>query len=135
MLADPLVMRAVAIERQSERAARIRRNAAAFGVPELEIVEGVAPAALEKLAPPDAIFIGGGAGDPDVIETAIDTLRSHGRLVVNAVTLETEAVLIDRHRRFGGELTRIAIARAATLGEKTGWRAAMPVTQWTWVKP
>ena len=134
MLADPLVMRAVAIERQSERAARIRRNAAAFGVPELEIVEGLAPAALEKLASPDAIFIGGGAGDPGVIEAAIDALRSLGRLVVNAVTLETEAMLIDRHKKFGGELTRIAIARAAALGEKTGWRAAMPVTQWLWTK-
>ena len=112
MLADPLVMRAVAIERQSERAARIRRNAAAFGVPDLEVVEGAAPAALAKLAPPDAIFIGGGAGAPGVIEAAIDALRSRGRLVVNAVTLETEAMLIDRHKKFGGELTRIAIARA-----------------------
>jgi precorrin-6Y C5,15-methyltransferase (decarboxylating) len=134
MLADPLVMRAVAIERQSERAARIRRNAAAFGVPGLEVVEGLAPAALEKLASPDAIFIGGGAGDPCVIEAAINALRSGGRLVVNAVTLETEAMLIDRHKKFGGELTRIAIARAAALGEKTGWRAAMPVTQWLWTK-
>jgi precorrin-6Y C5,15-methyltransferase (decarboxylating) len=134
MLADPLFMRAVAIERQRERAARIRRNAVAFGVPELEIVEGAAPAALEKLAPPDAIFIGGGAGAPGVIEAAIDALRSLGRLVVNAVTLETEAMLIGRHKKFGGELTRIAIARAAALGEKTGWRAAMPVTQWLWTK-
>jgi precorrin-6Y C5,15-methyltransferase (decarboxylating) len=134
MLADPLVMRAVAIERQTERAARIRRNAAAFGVPELEIVEGLAPAALAKLAPPDAIFIGGGAGAPGVIEAATDTLRSCGRLVVNAVTLETEAMLIDRHKKFGGELMRIAIARATALGEKTGWRPAMPVTQWLWTK-
>jgi precorrin-6Y C5,15-methyltransferase (decarboxylating) len=134
MLADPLVMRAVAIERQSARAARIRRNAAAFGVPELEIVEGAAPAALEKLAPPDAIFIGGGAGASGVIEAALDAMRSLGRLVVNAVTLETEAMLIDRHKKFGGELTRIAIARAGALGEKIGWRAAMPVTQWLWTK-
>jgi precorrin-6Y C5,15-methyltransferase (decarboxylating) len=69
-----------------------------------------------------------------VIEAAIDALRSLGRLVVNAVTLETEAMLIDRHKKFGGELTRIAIARAAALGEKTGWRAATPVTQWLWTK-
>src|SRR5262249_47272244 len=68
MLADPLFMRALAIERQSARAARIRRNAAAFGVPGIEIVEGVAPAALEDLAPPDAVFIGGGASAPGVVE-------------------------------------------------------------------
>jgi precorrin-6Y C5,15-methyltransferase (decarboxylating) len=134
MLADPLFMRAVAIERQSERAARIRRNAAAFGVPGLEVMEGVAPAALENLAPPDAVFIGGGASTPGVIEAATEALRSGGRLVVNAVTLDTEVMLIGRHKKLGGELTRVAIARAARLGEKTGWRPAMPVTQWLWTK-
>jgi precorrin-6Y C5,15-methyltransferase (decarboxylating) len=134
MLADPLFMRAIAIEQRADRAARIRRNAAAFGVPGLEVVENVAPPALTKLAPPDAVFIGGGAGAPRVIEAAIDALRARGRLVVNAVTLETEAMLIARQQKLGGELTRIAIARAAPLGDKSGWRAAMPVTQWVWIK-
>jgi len=134
MLADPLFMRAIAIEQRADRAARIRRNAAAFGVPGLEVVENVAPPALTKLAPPDAVFIGGGAGAPRVIEAAIDALRARGRLVVNAVTLETEAMLIARQQKLGGELTRIAIARAAPLGDKSGWRAAMPVTQWVWTK-
>jgi len=134
MLADPLFMRAIAIERRADRAARIRRNAAAFGVPVLEVVENVAPPALAKLAPPDAVFIGGGAGAAGVLEAAIDALRARGRLVVNAVTLETEAMLIARQQKLGGELTRIAIARAAPLGDKSGWRAAMPVTQWVWTK-
>jgi len=134
MLADPLFMRAIAIEQRADRAARIRRNAAAFGVPGLEVVENIAPPALAKLAPPDAVFIGGGAGAPGVIDAAIDALRARGRLVVNAVTLETEAMLIARQQKLGGELTRIAIARAAPLGDKSGWRAAMPVTQWVWTK-
>jgi len=134
MLADPLFMRAIAIEQRADRAARIRRNAAAFGVPGLEVVENVAPPALTKLAPPDAVFIGGGAGAAGVLEAAIDALRARGRLVVNAVTLETEAMLIARQQKLGGELTRIAIARAAPLGDKSGWRAAMPVTQWVWTK-
>jgi len=134
MLADPLFMRAIAIEQRADRAARIRRNAAAFGVPGLEVVENVAPLALAKLAPPDAVFIGGGAGAPGVLEAAIDALRTRGRLVVNAVTLETEAMLIARQQKLGGELTRIAIARAVPLGDKSGWRAAMPVTQWVWTK-
>jgi precorrin-6Y C5,15-methyltransferase (decarboxylating) len=134
MLADPLFMRAIAIEQRAHRAARIRHNAAAFGVPGLEVVENVAPLALAKLVPPDAIFIGGGAGAPGVLEAAIDALRARGRLVVNAVTLETEAMLIARQQKLGGELTRIAIARAAPLGDKSGWRAAMPVTQWVWTK-
>ena len=134
LLADPS-MRAAAIERRADRAARIRRNAAAFGVPGLEVVEAAAPAALGGLATPDAIFIGGGAGDAGVLDAAARALRSGGRLVVNAVTLETEALLLARHATLGGELIRIAISRAAPVGEKTGWRAAMPVTQWLWTKP
>lgn len=134
MLADA-AMRAVAIEGRADRAARIRRNAAAFGVPGLTVIEETAPAALEELAPPDAIFIGGGASDPGVLDASVAALRSGGRLVANAVTLETEAALLARHTALGGELTRIAIARADAVGTKTGWRPAMPVTQWAWVKP
>ncbi|MGZ8369373.1 MAG: precorrin-6y C5,15-methyltransferase (decarboxylating) subunit CbiE [Rhodoplanes sp.] len=134
MLADPS-MRALAIEARADRAARIRRNAAAFGVPGLDVIEGAAPNALGGLPAPDAIFIGGGASDPGVLDAALAALRPGGRLVVSAVTLETEAVLIARHAALGGELIRIAVARADPVGGKTGWRPAMPVTQWAWVKP
>jgi len=134
MLADAS-LRAMAIETQPERAARIRRNAAAFGVPGLEIVEDKAPMALQNLPQPDAIFIGGGASDDGVLDIAIASLKPGGRLVANAVTLETEALLIARHASLGGELTRIAISRASPVGEKSGWRSAMPVTQWVWTKP
>ncbi len=135
LLADPPSMRAVAIEQRDDRAARVRRNAAAFGVPHLDIVEGAAPAVLAKLVPPDAVFVGGGASDAGVLDAATRALRPGGRLVVNAVTLETEALLLARHAALGGELIRIALSRAAPVGEKTGWRSAMPVTQWRWTKP
>jgi precorrin-6Y C5,15-methyltransferase (decarboxylating) len=134
MLVDPS-MRAIAFERRADRAARIRRNSAAFGVPGLEIVEDVAPAALADREPPDAVFIGGGASDAGVLDAATSVLRAGGRLVVNAVTLETEVLLIARHAALGGEMIRIAISRAGAIGEKTGWRSAMPVTQWAWTKP
>jgi precorrin-6B C5,15-methyltransferase / cobalt-precorrin-6B C5,C15-methyltransferase len=134
MLTDPS-MRAISVEWRSDRAARIRRNAAAFGVPGLEIVEEAAPGAFAGLAPPDAIFIGGGASNQGVLDSAAAALRTGGRLVVNAVTLDTEALLLARHAALRGELIRIAIARAGAVGEKTGWRAAMPVTQWVWTKP
>jgi precorrin-6Y C5,15-methyltransferase (decarboxylating) len=134
MLVDPS-MRAIAFERRADRAARIRRNAAAFGVPGLEIVEDVAPAALADREPPDAVFIGGGASDAGVFDAATSVLRAGGRLVVNAVTLETEVLLIARHAALGGEMIRIAISCAGAIGEKTGWRSAMPVTQWAWTKP
>jgi precorrin-6Y C5,15-methyltransferase (decarboxylating) len=134
MLVDPS-MRAVAVEQRADRAARIRRNAAAFGVPGLEIVEAAAPTALAALAPPDAIFVGGGAGAPGLLEAVTAALSPGGRLVINAVTLATEALLIEHRAARGGDLVRIAIARAGAVGEKSGWRAAMPVTQWVWTKP
>jgi precorrin-6B C5,15-methyltransferase / cobalt-precorrin-6B C5,C15-methyltransferase len=134
MLADPLFMRTIAVEQRADRAARIHRNAAAFGVPGLGVVQASAPAALTSLPPPNAIFIGGGASEPGVLDAAVAALRPGGRLVVNAVTLETEALLIARHAAFGGELIRIAISRTGAVGKKTGWRPAMPVTQWIWSK-
>jgi precorrin-6B C5,15-methyltransferase / cobalt-precorrin-6B C5,C15-methyltransferase len=135
MLAEPLFMRAIAVEERADRAARVLRNAAAFGVPGLDVIEASAPRALANLPAPDAIFVGGGAGEPGLLDAAIAALRSGGRLVVNAVTLESEALLIARHAAFGGELIRIAISRAATVGSKTAWRPALPIMQWTWTKP
>jgi precorrin-6B C5,15-methyltransferase / cobalt-precorrin-6B C5,C15-methyltransferase len=134
MLAHPS-LRAIAIETRADRAARIARNAAALGVPGLELVEGHAPEVLTGLAAPNAIFIGGGASQGGVLDAALRALCCRGRLVVNAVTLQTEAELIARHAELGGTLTRIAIARADAVGGKTAWRAAMPVTQFVWVKP
>jgi precorrin-6Y C5,15-methyltransferase (decarboxylating) len=134
MLADPS-LRAIAIEARADRAARIRRNAGALGVPGLDVIEGEAPAALAKIPRPHAIFIGGGASDPGVLDKAVAALEPRGRLVVNAVTLETEALLIARHAELGGELIRIALARTDVVGSKTCWRPALPVTQWVWVKP
>ena len=134
MLADPS-LRAIAIEASGERATRIRRNAGNFGVPGLTIVEGEAPDAFAGLPTPDAIFIGGGGSNTDVLDAAVSQLRSGGRLVANAVTTEMEAILLTEHARRGGTLIRIDIARAAPVGCMTGWRPAMPVTQWFWIKP
>ncbi|GEC32230.1 precorrin-6y methyltransferase [Sinorhizobium fredii USDA 205] len=133
MLADP-AMRAIAVEASPERAARIGRNAARFGVPGLSVVEGQAPDALSGLARPDVIFIGGGGSEAGVMEAAIAALPSGGRLVANAVTTKMEAVLLAHHAGLGGSLIRIDIARASPVGTMTGWRPAMPVTQWSWVK-
>ncbi|MCF6112774.1 precorrin-6y C5,15-methyltransferase (decarboxylating) subunit CbiE [Mesorhizobium muleiense] len=134
MLAHP-TMRAIAIEADPTRAARIRRNGSACGVPGLAVVEGLAPQALAGLETPDAIFIGGGGSDTGVLETAIEALPAGGRLVANAVTLEMEALLLARRASLGGDLTRIALSRASPVGSMQAWRPAMPVTQWSWVKP
>jgi len=134
MLCDP-AMRAIAIEGSDERAERIRRNAANFGVPGLTVVLGTAPEALAGLPSPDAIFVGGGGSEEGVMAAAIIALKTGGRLVANAVTTQMEAVLLEHQARLGGSLLRIDIARASPVGSMTGWRPAMPVTQWSWVKP
>jgi precorrin-6B C5,15-methyltransferase / cobalt-precorrin-6B C5,C15-methyltransferase len=128
--------RAIAIESDPERAARIRSNAAALGVPSLELVEGKAPDALVDLPAPDAVFIGGGATVPGVLGTARDRLRPGGRLVAHGVTLETEQVLLAAYQDLGGELVRISVEQVAPLGGRFhGWRPARAVTQWAWTRP
>ncbi|MBO0656280.1 precorrin-6y C5,15-methyltransferase (decarboxylating) subunit CbiE [Streptomyces triculaminicus] len=127
--------RAVTVERDPVRAGRIARNADALGVPALRVVTGAAPAALAGLPAPDAVFIGGGLTAPGLLEACWDGLRPGGRLVANTVTLESEALLTDWYRRHGGDLTRLAVAHAVPVGGFTGWRQAMPVTQWSVAKP
>jgi precorrin-6B C5,15-methyltransferase / cobalt-precorrin-6B C5,C15-methyltransferase len=131
---------AIAIERSPERCALIARNAARLGVPRLEIVQGEVPQALAGLAPPDAIFIGGGLDGPDLLDRLWKILPPGGRLVANAVTLESEAVLLtwQAHnataQERGVELTRFAISRAEPIGRFLGWRSLMPITQLAMVK-
>ena len=79
------------------------------------------------------MFIGGGLGEP-VIDACLDALRPLGRLVCNAVTLESEMLLIDMHRKYGGELIRMQVNRAEPVGAYRGWRPHMPVTQWSLIK-
>lgn len=128
--------RAIAVEARAERAARIRHNARALGVPALEVVEGAAPGVLANLPVPDAIFVGGGATEPGLLDRCRDALAPGGRLVVHGVTLETEQLLVTAYAARGGELTRIAVEHAAPIGDRfTGWRPARAVTQWAWHKP
>jgi precorrin-6Y C5,15-methyltransferase (decarboxylating) len=126
--------RAIAIEPRPDRLKRIAGNAEALGVPGLQIVPGRAPDVLAGLPTPDAIFVGGAVSVAGVLQTCMDALAIGGRLVANGVTMETETVLAGWYARLGGSLTRIAVQRAAPVGAFTGWRAAMPVTQWSYRK-
>jgi precorrin-6Y C5,15-methyltransferase (decarboxylating) len=121
---------ATAIEADAARSARIGRNAARLGVPDLDVVLGRAPDALADLPAPDAIFVGGGATRAGVVDACLAALRPGGRLVVHGVTLETEQLLASLYREHGGELTRISVEAAAPIGSFTGWTPARAVTQW-----
>ena len=103
-------------------------------MPHFDLRLGTAPDALQGLPTPNAVFVGGGASREGVIDAVWRALPPGGRLVINAVTLETEAVLIGRQACHGGELLRLAVERAGPVGGRTGWRAAMPVVQWSATK-
>lgn len=125
---------AIGIERDAERAARAVRNSVTLGVPHLDIRQGAAPDALSGLAQPDAIFIGCGTAGGNVIEACWRALKPGGRIVVNAVTLESEQALLAAHQGRGGTLTRLSVERAEPVGKLTAWRPAMPVLQWVSAK-
>ncbi|GAB3160230.1 bifunctional cobalt-precorrin-7 (C(5))-methyltransferase/cobalt-precorrin-6B (C(15))-methyltransferase [Amycolatopsis stemonae] len=120
--------RAIAIERDPERASRVGRNALDLGVPELEVVTGEAPDALSTLPAPDAVFIGGGLTVPGVLDACLAT---GARLVAHGVTVEAEQMLTRAYAEHGGELVRIGVERAGPLGGFTGWTPARVVTQWS----
>jgi precorrin-6B C5,15-methyltransferase / cobalt-precorrin-6B C5,C15-methyltransferase len=129
LLLDPQ-NRAIAIEANADRAARIGRNATTLGVPQLQIITGEAPKAFAGLPRPQAIFVGGGADRPGLLDQAYAALVPGGRLVVNAVTLETKAELVRRFNSQGGELLSIEISRAEAIGAFHALRPALPITQW-----
>ncbi|MBL7253866.1 precorrin-6y C5,15-methyltransferase (decarboxylating) subunit CbiE [Paractinoplanes lichenicola] len=123
--------RAVAVESSAARSMTIRTNASTLGVPGLRVVTGQAPAALDGLDTPDVVFIGGGLTHPGVLDACLAALRPGGRLVANAVTLESEAVVAAAHAKLGGELIRLSVSRGSPVGGFTGWRPMMPVTIWS----
>ncbi len=131
--------RAVAIEREPARAAMIARNAAALGVPTLDIVADAALAAIAAIAadlrPPDAIFVGGGIGEAALLPALWAALRPGGRLVANVVSLAGEGAILAWQAEHGGELSRIAVSRAEPLGGQQGWRPLLSVTQLAATKP
>lgn len=119
---------AVVFERDERRRHNLGINAAAFGA-DIE-VRGEAPDAFAGAEPPAAIFIGGGLTQPGLLDACLDKLPAGGRLVVNVVTTESEAVLAQAHQRLGGQLRRFQHYHGEPLGAFTGWRPQYPVTQW-----
>ncbi len=129
LMCDP-TLTATTIEPREDRADRIRRNADTLGQDRLNVVHGTAPGSLGGLALPDVVFIGGGLST-ELLEWLHSALPAGTRLVANAVTLESEALLAHWQDKLGGELLRIELAQASALGPRRGWKSAYPVVQWS----
>jgi precorrin-6Y C5,15-methyltransferase (decarboxylating) len=127
--------RALAIEADEGRQQLIEHNCDALGVPGLQLIRGRAPQALDGLERPDAIFIGGGVTREGVLDACWAALKPGGRLIANAVTLQSEMTLMAWREQHGGELTRIHIAQAQPLGDFDTWRQALPITVLDMTKP
>ena len=127
--------RAIAIEQDAKRRSLIEQNRFVLGVPKLQVINGKAPEILEGLESPDAVFIGGGLSREGVFELCFEVLRSGGRLVANAVTLESEARLLELQKKHGGNLDRIGVSEAIEVGRYQAMKPFMSVTQWTVIKP
>jgi precorrin-6Y C5,15-methyltransferase (decarboxylating) len=123
-----------AVEAHAERAARAQDNAKSFGLGHRwHLYQGKGLEMLDLLPEPDVVFVGGGASEA-LVAALVARLRSGARLVMNAVTLETEALLYGAQSAYGGSLMRIDLAEMGKLGSKRGWEAARPVVQWSYVK-
>ena len=126
---------AIAVEQDAARCGTIARNAERLGAPELTVVHARAPDCLAELAAPDAVFIGGGIGEPAMLEACWRSLLPGGRLVANVVTVEGEQRLLAWQAQHGGELLRIEVTRLDPLGSYRAWRRSLPVTQLAACKP
>jgi len=126
--------RAIGLEPNADRRRMAAENAVALGVPHLDLMDASAPDALAGLPAPDAVFVGGGLTAPGLVEACLEALSPGGRLVANAVTLESELVLLGAYQALGGDLKKLSVHRASAIGGLTGWRPLMPVTQWSYTK-
>lgn len=125
---------AEAVETRADRAATIRENVARFGLGHrIGVIEGAAAGVLDRLAPPEAVFVGGGL-DAGLLAALWARVPAGCRIVANAVTIETEALLAAAQVQHGGSLMRVSIERAEELGRMRGWTAARPVVQWSAVR-
>lgn len=123
--------RVEALEADPTRATRARGNVEVFGLAHRHrLHEARAPEGLEGLPAPDAVFVGGGASEALLLRLW-EIMPAGCRLVLNAVTLETEALVLDWSARKGGNLLKVDLSEPVAVGAKRGWKASFPILQWS----
>lgn len=122
--------RVFAVERDAVSAGNCRANARAHGMDHVHVVEGAAPAALDGLEAPDAVFVGGSGGSLDaIVATALARLRPGGRIAIAAVTLDT---LEEARRALAAagaeaEVIQVSVSRGAPLAGRLRLDPLTPV--------
>lgn len=120
-----------AVERNPEGIDLIRRNSFTFQLDNLRLIEGEAPEALAGLPDPDRVIVGGSGGKlAEILEVIFRRLLPGGRVVLNAVTVETTALSIElMENLFGGvDFVQIITARAVKAGGSHLLKGMNPVT-------
>ena len=108
-----------AIERNQEACDLIEENKRKFGTPNIQVVHGLAPEAMEDLPAPTHAFIGGSAGNLKEIITCLLGKNPFIRLVINTVTLETMAEVSECLKALNlieEETICVNVSRAKKLG-------------------
>lgn len=120
-----------ALEKDGQADELVEANARRFGLTNVKLVPGEAPATMEKLPPADRIFIGGSAGAlAEILQMAHRKLKSGGWLVATAVTLETGPAVLDFLTRQGYdqvEAVAVNVAKIKQVGSAHLWQAENPV--------
>lgn len=122
--------RVFAVEKEKEGADLIRKNTDKFAVPNVEIIRGEAPEVLSDLPACDRIFIGGSGGRlKEILQVAVDRLKTGGRLVINAITINTLITAWQELKKkdFKVEITQLAAARTRNIGDYDMLKALNPV--------
>ncbi len=127
-------VKAIAFEKNELRIQNIMQNMLKFGLNnQLKIVKTELPKIPENIEQPDAVFIGGGLSS-SLLSKIWKLVKPGTKIVVTAVTLESERILLKWNNEKGGKLIKVAISQAEKLGTKSGWKYNMPLIQWSITK-
>ena len=120
-----------AVEKEPDALALIKENIKLFGVTNITVCPGTAPVALAGLAAPDRVFVGGSGGSLREILTYVhERMPTGGRVVVNAVVLETLGTAVETLQQLAFtdiDITQVSIAKTAEIGRVHMFKSHNPV--------
>lgn len=119
-----------AYERKQEGVDLIGKNMEYFGVKNIHVLPLEAPQGLEKLPRADTVFIGGSGGRlGEILARSKEQLKPGGRIVINAITLETlqGAISFAQDNDLQAEALTVSVSRLEKIGISHWWKALNPI--------